>query len=139
MAQRTTKPKDDQTRAAILAALMAGQGVTEVSKAFQVSKATVSRLKASLSNENLKLLETKKQNDFGELLAEYLRETLVTLTAQARVFRDENWLKQQPAGELAVLHGVQTDKAIRLLEAIERANDSTGENEDDSPSPEMGE
>jgi hypothetical protein len=122
MAKGTTKAKDDGTRAAIMAALMTGQGVTEVSKAFQVSKATVSRLKASLSEEHLKQLETKKEHDFGELLAGYLRETIVTLTAQARTFRNEDWLKKQPAGELAVLHGVQTDKAIRLLEAIEQAN-----------------
>jgi hypothetical protein len=129
---RTTKPKDDQTRAAIMAALMAGQGVTEVSKAFQVAKSTVSRIKSLISQSDLEQLGTKKENDFGELLAGYLRETLITLTAQARVFRDENWLKQQPAGELAVLHGVQTDKAIRLLEAVERANEATEEANSDS-------
>ncbi len=110
-----------------MAALLAGQGVTEVSKAFQVAKSTVSRIKAKIADADLEQLGTKKGEEFGDLLAGYLRETLITLTAQARVFRDEAWLKQQPAGELAVLHGVQTDKAIRLLEAIEQANPDESE------------
>ena len=51
-----------------------------------------------------------------------LRETISTLTAQVIVLRDETWLSQQAATELANLHGVQFDRALRLLEAIEPAN-----------------
>lgn len=117
-----TIPKSADVRASVMAALLAGQGVSEVAEQFQVSKATVSRIKASIAPDLLKQLETKKQEDFGDLLADYLRETITTLSAQARHFRNETWLLRQPAADLAVLHGVQTDKALRLLEAIERAN-----------------
>ena len=48
----------------------------------------------------------------------YLRELLVTTRAQLKVFRDESWLAKQAASEAAVLHGVLTDKAIRLREAL---------------------
>ncbi len=33
-------------------------------------------------------------------------------------FRDEDWLYKQDASELTVLHGVVSDKTIRLLEAL---------------------
>lgn len=114
--------KPPELEAAVMAALLAGQGVMEVAEQFNVSQATVSRLKARLSDETLDEIESKKRTDFGELLARYLRETIITLSAQARFFRNETWLKQQSAADLAMLHGVTCDKAIRLLEAIERAN-----------------
>lgn len=117
-----TVAKTADVRASVMAALLAGQGVSEVAEQFKVSKATVSRIKSSISPDRLKQLETKKAEDFGQLLSEYLRETITTLAAQARYFRNETWLAKQPAADVAVLHGVQCDKAIRLLEAIERAN-----------------
>jgi transposase len=117
-----TVAKTADVRAAVMAALLAGQGVSEVAEQFKVSKATVSRIKASISPDRLKQLETKKEEDFGALLSGYLHETIITLTEQARYFRNETWLAKQPAAEVAVLHGVQADKAFRLLEAIEQAN-----------------
>lgn len=110
-----------------MAALLAGQRVTEVAQQFQVSKATVSRIKATIDHDTLKQIETKKGEDFGELLGDYLRETLITLSEQTIFFRNEEWLKQQTAADVAVLHGVAADKAIRLLEAIEQANGHSAE------------
>jgi transposase-like protein len=122
------KQTSDETRAAVIAALLAGQGVCEVASQFNLPKSTVSRLRAEIPAVQLEQLGTKKQQDFGELLADYLQETIITLKAQARFFRNEKWLAQQSASDVAVLHGVQTDKTIRLLEAIERANAITEEN-----------
>src|SRR5262245_1738659 len=116
-----------EVEAAVMAALLTGQGVMEVAREVKVSNATVSRLKARLSNETLNDIESKKRADFGELLAGYLAETITTLRAQARFFRNETWLKQQSAADLGLLHGIQCDKAIRLLEAIERANYEWGD------------
>jgi len=64
------------------------------------------------------LMGLVQQAELGELIVGYLRENLATLASQARDFRDTEWLKKQPASEAAVLHGVLTDKAIRLLEAL---------------------
>jgi len=105
-----------------MAALLAGQGVCEVAREMKVSEATVSRIKARIPTHQLKELERKKGEDFGDLLVDYLRETIVTLREQAKFFRTQKWLESQSASEAAVLHGVQADKALRLLEAIERAN-----------------
>lgn len=124
MATRRENTYSKETKAAVLAALLAGQGVGEVAKEYKIPKQTVSRWQSELSPDQLGQIGTKRAEVIEELLATYLRETLTTLIAQSRFFRNEKWLTTQPASDLAVLHGVQTDKAIRLLEAIERANES---------------
>ncbi len=96
-----------------MAALLAGQGVGEVAAAYKLPTSTVSRWRAEAR------LQAGRSDDVGELLLSYLRENLMTLRAQAVAFRDPQWLKGQEAGAVAVLHGVMTDKAVRLLEALE--------------------
>jgi hypothetical protein len=108
--------------AAVMAALLAGQGVCEVAAQFQIPESTVRGIKSKIPTEKFAEVRAKKENEFGELLAEYLRETIITLREQTKFFREKKWLERQSASETAVLHGVQADKALRLLEAIERAN-----------------
>jgi transposase-like protein len=56
-----------------------------------------------------------------ELLAiTYLEANLQALTAQAYIASQPEYLDRQPAGELAILHGVMADKSLRLLEALTR-------------------
>ena len=105
-----------------MAALLAGQGVDEVAAQYKLPKATVSRWKASIPGE-MEQVGTKKRERIDDLLLNYLEETLTTLSVQQQHFRDKAWLTTQSAQELAVLHGVSTDKAIRLLEAAEAASD----------------
>jgi transposase-like protein len=96
-----------------MGALLAGQGVHEVAAEYKLPTSTVSRWKAQAR------AEAGKSDDVGELLLGYLRENLTTLRAQAVAFRNPAWLAEQEAGAVAVLHGVMTDKAVRLLEALE--------------------
>lgn len=98
-----------ELRAEVTAALLAGQGVGAVAKTYELPRSTVSRWKQ----------QAEITDDIGDLLLKYLRTGIATLTEQHTVFRDPEWLKGQPAGELAVLHGVLTDKVVRLLEAME--------------------
>ncbi len=67
-------------------------------------------------------IRSKRLEAFGNLLGDYLQETLTTLAVHAKHFRNSEWLQKQDAADLAVLHGVATDKAIRLLEAAEAAS-----------------
>ena len=103
-----------ETKAAAMAALLAGQGVSEVARQYDhLPSSTVSRWRADARRE------AGLSDNVGELLLGYLTANLETLQSQAVFFRDSEWLRDQPAGELAVLHGVMTDKAVRLLEALE--------------------
>lgn len=107
------KHYEPETKAAVMAALLAGQGVTEIAREYRIPESTVSRWK------KLARAEAGRTEDIGELLMEYLTENLMTLRAQAIAFRDPQWLAAQEAQQAAVLHGVLTDKAVRLLEALE--------------------
>lgn len=80
---------------------------------YSLPSSTVSRWRAQARRE------AGRSDDVGELLLGYLTENLRTLRAQVETFRDPDWLKTQQADAAAVLHGVLTDKAIRLLEALE--------------------
>lgn len=111
----------DETKAAVLAALLTGQSVSSVAKEYNIPKGTVSAWK---SRQGVASFATQKRDDvIGELLTEYLQTSLRTLQAQAAAFSDPVWLKKQHASDAAVLHGVMTDKAVRLLEAFGASDD----------------
>jgi transposase-like protein len=102
-----------------MAALLTGQSINEVARQFHLSKSTVSAWRQSAGVIGSNAFEPKKQSELGDLIADYLREALATLAAQARQFREPEWIKGQDASEVAVLHGVLADKAIRILAALE--------------------
>lgn len=110
---------DDQLKAQCLAALLAGQSFSQVAATFGVPIGTLKSWKSrTLGSESVATVASDKKERIGDLLLDYLTEGLTTLREQAKVFRDTDWLKQQSAAELAVLHGVIADKQIRLLEAL---------------------
>lgn len=106
----------DEQKAAVMAALLAGQSVSQVAKEYKIPEGTVKAW--SSRTDRAQPVATPKKAEIGELLVEYLRENLTTLRAQSEAFRDPVWLREQGASELAVLHGVLTDKTVRLLEAM---------------------
>lgn len=116
----------DETKAAVMAALLAGQSVSSVAEEYDIPRSTVGYWK-SQNDSPLDSVGPEKKEAIGELLLDYLTETLITLKAQAIHFRDKSWLTEQSADQLAVLHGVTTDKAIRLLEALAKADDHGSE------------
>lgn len=117
-----------------MAALMTGQSVNSVARDYSLPKGTVSRWKGEAFEviddeaETAGSVVVRTQNahvetgDVGTLLLTYLRANLRALTVQAETFADPSWLRGQDASELAVLHGVMTDKAVRLLEAMSNAS-----------------
>lgn len=103
-----------------MASLLAGQGVTEVAKEYNLPDSTVSDLRKQLESQ-FGELRNKKGQEIEELLFGYLKSSITALDAQAKVVSGREYIIKQPADSLAVLHGVMADKSIRLLEAIERA------------------
>jgi len=110
----------DEQKAAVMAALLTGQSINAVAREYNIPKGTVSRWnqqKGVVTSGGPQETDTKR-DEIGDLLMGYLGEALRTLRKQVRAVGDEEWIKKQPASELAVLHGVITDKTIRLLEAL---------------------
>src|SRR5678816_707441 len=104
-----------------MAALLAGQSVAVVAQEYDIPEGTVKSWKSRQGGDTVATVATEKKEEIGDLLVEYIRLSLESLKAQVQHFGDKNWLASQDADALAVLHGVQTDKAIRLLEAIASA------------------
>jgi hypothetical protein len=107
-----------------MAALMAGQSIGEVAGEYRLPETTV---REWAKGQSFVEVRAKKERDFDELIGGYLEDILVTLSLQARAVRDETWIKQQPASEIAVLHGVLADKAFRLLTARAAAEEAAGD------------
>lgn len=118
------KPYDPHVKARAMAALKAGQSVPEVARATGVPVSTLRKWKQELKRENL-IESPEKKAELGELVADYLTEILTTLTAQSRFARDEDWLRKQNAADVAILHGVLNDKAIRILAALQSPDEQS--------------
>ncbi len=113
-------PHDDQTRAAVMSALLAGQSINEIARQYRLSNATVIAWRDAAGVKSTPV-EPQKREEIGGLVADVLRELLTTVQVQARAYRNEAWLGKQDADKAAVLTGVLMDKAIRILEAIDPA------------------
>lgn len=111
----------DGEKAAALAALLTGQSLDAVADEYRIPRSTLDSWR---NPRRPKTFETKKDGEIGDLLLEYLRANLAALKAQAEIFADPEWLREQGAQEAGVLHGIMTDKAVRLLEAF-GAHDSS--------------
>lgn len=110
----------DAEKAAALAALLAGQSLHSVAAEYRIPRGTLKHWRAQ---SHPGPVDPQKRDRIGSLLLQYLEANLEALTAQARVFGDPAWLREQGAQEVGVLHGIMTDKAVRLIEAFS-AHDS---------------
>ena len=119
------KPHSTDTKAQAKALLLAGESVMEVSRQLELPNQTVSDIKASLTDKEFGILRAKKGSLIEELVTDYLAANLRALRAQAEIAGERAYIQKQPAGELSLLHGVMSDKSVRLLEALQRASDAT--------------
>ena len=111
-----------ETKAAALASLLEGQAINKVAEDYNIPAGTVRSWKSREINGGKVVTVAKKadqkKEQIGDLLLDYLSTALATLQTQAEFFGNEAWLAKQNAADVAVLHGVITDKAVRLLEAL---------------------
>lgn len=128
--KRATTPGKEtppEVQAVIMAALLSGQYTEdqEIAAATGVSNATVSRIKAKIPAQYLKEVENSKKDKIGELVASHLEHNLIALIhIDQFIINNPEWLLAKDAAQVATLYGVKSDKAIRILEAAERANRS---------------
>lgn len=111
----------DEQKAEAMAALLEGQAIADVASAYKIPEGTLKAWKTR-AGKSVASVASPKKEEIGELLVTYLEANLEALRAQAVTFSDPDWLVTQKAEALAVLHGVMTDKAVRLLEAFGRAD-----------------
>jgi transposase-like protein len=118
---------DQELIARVVAAVLAGSSVSAVAREYRIPKGTVStwvkRKGRSLvdgapSGETVAVAATQKRERIGDLIIDNLEAQLEATKSIARVVSDDDWIKKQPASELAILFGVISDKSFRILEAL---------------------
>lgn len=112
------EPYSPEVKAAVLAALATGGSVAGVAREFGISRRTVTGWRDAASLPDGGTVAQEKKAHLDEQLFGYLQESIAALRSQLGVFTDQDWLKKQSAADLAILHGVITDKTTRLLGAL---------------------
>jgi transposase-like protein len=107
------KAHPPEVKAAVLAALMSGQGISKIAEDMDIPSRTVEEWA-----KDSEFAEVRGKKDISELTYGYLDALLSCLTKQATHASAENYVSKQSASDLAVLHGVMADKAFRLLSAM---------------------
>lgn len=107
----------DELKAQVIASLLAGASVGETATSLSIPKQTVSEYKTQIPEDVLSQIRSKKGERLDDLVYQCLIGNLETLYDQAMVAREPDYIRKQPAGELATLYGVMADKTIRLLAA----------------------
>ncbi len=128
--KRATIP--DEVKAAALADLVF-MSPGAVAAKYGIKRGTVDSWKSrELPDQlsDLPVLASIKKQQIGALLLECLQANLNAQIAQSYVASDPNYIQRQPAGELAVLYGVLSDKSVRIVDAA-RSLFGTGEPADD--------
>lgn len=115
----------DETKAAVMAALLAGQSVSQVAREYNVPRGTVAGWSSRLHQSGVPTVSNTKKEQMGDLLLDLLRQQVKALMAMLRAAEDPEWLKRQNAADLAVFFGVNYDKLARMIEALNRAADDT--------------
>lgn len=110
-------PHDDEVRAQVMGALLAGEAVNVVARRYNLDKSVVSRIKSSIPSGKLQQIATERQIGIDELLAQTLQAQLKLQLRIAEVASEPEYIRTQSAGDLAKLLEVSQTHAIRLLEA----------------------
>lgn len=117
-----------EAKARAIAALLLGGRPRVVAREHGIPESTVTTWRHRLKTG--KLRHEKKgggRSDFGDLLMECLEASLRSLIAQSQRMRDPEWIRRQPAGEIAVLFGILFDSTFRILELLPAFLRSRGE------------
>jgi transposase-like protein len=112
------RPHSAKVKGAAIASLLTGDTVSEVATKHGLDKSVVSRWKARIPKGELQRVATKKGEQIDCKIFECAKSNLESLTAQAKTTGDPEWIRQQSAKDLALLHGVMFDKSLRILDAV---------------------
>jgi len=117
-----TREYTPEVKAAVMAALLAGQSVSSLAKEYDLPKGTVSgwrrQAETVAANGVATVATQKKQDQINDLILDLIISQLKSQIAMSDHSGDKKWLFTQEASALAMLLGVGNDKVFRLLQAL---------------------
>lgn len=111
--------RPDSERATVMTMILTGQSVTYISEALGIPLQTVWRWKQEFPKWAAEFSEEEKGR-ITLLVLRNLSSTFVTLD-RIQDAVDKEFIQRQTAEGLGVLYGVLSDKAVRILEAMQAA------------------
>lgn len=103
----------EETKAAVMAALLAGQSIGTIAEEYRIPRGTVAMWASHARRQPV------GNGHLGDLIIQNLEAMLTAVKEIVTcVSQDKDWLRKQGASELAVFVGVLSDKAFRILEAL---------------------
>lgn len=111
---------DDAVKAAVIADLLNGLRISEAAEKHNLPVGTVKSWAHRMRTDKDSLLVTEDRAErIGDLVFDNLEAMLRTQNAILNhVSTQPQWLERQDASDLAILFGVISDKAFRILEAL---------------------
>lgn len=110
----------DEFKAEVIARASMGEPVKALAREYKMPEATVRYWRDTAKAQPV--LAPEKREDLGVLVYEYLVAGLQALIAQAREVAKAEYIQEQSADKLYLLHGTLADKLIALFGAIERGS-----------------
>jgi transposase-like protein len=115
--KRTYTKITNAMKADIIAGLLVGLGVCELSRQHGIAKSAVSKIKSELDEDQKSLLPENAIDRIEDLLISSLKEHLKAIETIAKVGQDERYIRTQSAGQIADLHQQLTNWSVQLLSA----------------------
>lgn len=107
----------EQKKPEIIALLLAGKTIGEVSKATGVSKSQIWRIKDGIKEGKFHKAVLDVEENIGEYIAESLLTHLKAMNSIARLASEEGYIRQQNSRDLAELHRTLENWSISILQA----------------------
>jgi transposase-like protein len=108
-------------RAQVVAAVLAGESISEVARRFGVDKSSVIRWAAAMQPVEPTVARTREA--LSELIWDAVAETLKSLIARAAVTGQADWIEKQSAADLAQLGATEWDRIIRMVSGFRPVDD----------------
>jgi len=108
---------DTEITSLVRGALLAGMSCIDCARTYNISKSSVSRIKARMEAEELINADKVTQN-LDELLIASLNKHLNALNTIAEVATEKDYLRNQKANDLALLHEQINNHIVRLFQSF---------------------
>lgn len=116
----------DETKAQVMAALLAGQSVNAVAKAYQIPTGTVKSWR-NAETSSVQRTSYDSERMLESLICVRIEAAITTTKAMVSVFSDSEWLERQDAYGLAVAYSTIVDGASSLLQLLDEAGAIDGD------------
>lgn len=112
-------------KAAAVAGLLVGKTQLELAEELGLSQSTISRIDKSIPKEYREIIEDNKlvqyQVNITNLVQQNLEASLLATIEIANLAKNGEWLEKQNAKDVAALYSSISNQSIRVLGALERA------------------